>query len=1623
MKLYVIDPLKKNTIKSNQYRKKSALSLAITVAILYSNSSLATNDNTLPTGENVISGNASFTREENSLNIRQHSQHTSINWESFDIGRNSAVEFDQPSTDSIAVNRVMGLNGSEILGRMSSNGQVFIINPNGVLFGQDAKVNVGGLVASTLNIDDDHLSLNQRHFSSEDALGSVENNGQIIAADGGYVALLGKSVKNNGVISASLGTVAMASGQSTTLTFAGNSLVSLEVEQGAIDALAENSGLIRAPGGSVYMTANAADELTRAVVNHSGIIEAQTLVEREGKIILLGDMAYGTTTISGELDASAPESGDGGFIETSAAQVTIEDSTRITTQAVHGDTGEWLVDPTDYIIAASGGDITATTLAANLATTNVTLQSDDGGTGTNGDVLVNEALSWSSNNTLTLTAFRNVDISEAITNSAGGSLVLRAGNTANGIGTVNFLGSGSVSLSGGGRTDVYYNPTSYATPTSYAGDISGTQTAWMLVNDVNDLQAMNSNISTTGIYSLAGDIDASATIGWNAGEGFEPIASVATRFEGQFDGLNYTISDLTINRPTENYVGLFSATETGSNVSNVSISGGSISGRDNVGAVIGFSASVMDSVNSDISVSGRNSVGGISGLNFDNISNSYALGNVNSTGSRAGGLVGRHNGGTITASYAQGDVIAVSAAGGLVGQGNGGDIRRSYAVGNTNATTDMAGGLVGHNASGDISETYATGTSTSPSQANGLIGQADTGTFSANFFDTTTTGHANGSAGITAGIIGLTSAQMQSEANFNSATADNGGVNPNWDLTTTWRIYDTNTRPLLRALLTEVTATVADVNREYDGASYSGAHSLTLSIPSATLLGTTSYSAPGTNAGSYAINASGLYSTDQFGFDVVYVDGSQTITPRALGITGSSIIDRAYDGTTTASVSTGTLSGLVGAETLTVSSAAGSFSDADAGSGKNVNVSYTLTDGSGLATNYTLADEVLTGSISPAAISLGTTDINRSYDGTTNAAGTLIITSGTLFGTDSMSGGSFIFDSPHADTGKTVTVSGATVNDGNSGNNYDITYENNTNSSISAASLTITSVDINRTYDGTTDASGSAIVSAGNLFGTDSITGGSFSFDSRDAGTDKTVTVDGVMVSDGNGGDNYNVTYGNNTTSTITPANITLSTSDVSRVYDGTNTANGSAIVSSGNLFSTDTLSGGTYNFDTPHAGTDKSVSVSDVTINDGNGGNNYSIAYLNNSSSTITRAAIEISTLDINRVYDGTTDATGAANIISGNLFGTDTMSGGTFAFDSRDVGAAKRVSVSGVNINDGNDGNNYSLSYRDNTTSSITAASIVVTSADVIKVYDATTDAAGSAMLSSGSLFGSDTLSGGSYQFADANVGEDKILSVSDVTINDGNNGNNYNISFENNVTSRINAAPLTVTVSSGTKVYDGEAYNGGLGLSYSGFVGTDSESAVTGDATYSGSAQGAINAGSYNINVNGLSAQNYTLNIVEGQYTITPATLSYIADPTVVQDGQTLTLSGALGGLVGSDSIESIASGEILWRSLAPEGAPPGFYDIEGYGLTINSPNYASEIFQSASNTDALQLINAPESPVVVAVGGAQQVLREDEEDNEPITYSTDIQEDEDRKIIFDISVRNEGIRLPEGLSQLK
>jgi len=719
----------------------------------------------LPGGGEVAAGQATISQQASTLVVQQASQKAVINWQSFNIAQNETVNFQQPNAAAVALNRIHDSNASQIFGQLNANGQIFLVNSNGINFAKGAEVNVGALTASTLDITDQNFLNGQYDFVKQgDANGVVSNAGTINA---NTIALLGSQVNNSGWLVAQTNgdqraNVALAAGDEISLSFGSNGLLTLDIKKGAYDALVENKQLIQADGGQVLLRAEAAEQLMAATVNNSGIIQAQSIGEQDGRIVLLADMDSGTTNVAGTLDASAPNSGNGGFIETSAATVYVAPGTLVTTKSTNGQSGQWLIDPNDFTIAASGGDITGATLSSNLDNNgSVVIQSLDGATDGNGDIFVNDAITWSSDDSvLSLQAVRNIEINAEI--FASGELsgvILNTGLSYN-------SGAGDWSNT---PSDEDYGASQHV---KYGADgkitLSGLWSVYrqdgkefFVVNSAYDPSSLEVlNIVTTqpfGSIALGEDIDASDL-------GYDFISGDFS--DAGFDGLNHTISNLDLQANPGDSVenrGLFNSLSDAF-VRNLHLDSISItSDQYEVGALAGsIDNTFVHNVHSSGTISAAGDVGGLIGNAYEstieNVSSSVNVMGISQSETQfdyvsfegaeyIGGLIGSTDGSFINNASATGQVSGAGYLGGLVGSAHETSISDSRADGQVigtggwsynlvaNAETleleqiqdnyfesSAVGGLVGELKDAEITSSHASGSVAGNNNVGGLVG-------------------------------------------------------------------------------------------------------------------------------------------------------------------------------------------------------------------------------------------------------------------------------------------------------------------------------------------------------------------------------------------------------------------------------------------------------------------------------------------------------------------------------------------------------------------------------------------------------------------------------------------------------------------------------------------------------------------------------------------------------------------------------------------------------------------------------------------------------------------------------------------------------------------------------------
>ena len=260
----------------------------------------------LPQGGVVQQGAAGIQYTGDTLNINQQSDKAIIRWKDFSVGKGNTVNFNQPSSDSATLNRVTGDFTSEIAGRINANGSVFLVNPNGILITADGVIDTGGFVASTLDIDNNDFLNGDYTFTKSGNNGVVANHGNISVDDGGFVALLGGAVKNDGTVRALVGKVGFAGGEKIVMSFGNNDFLRVEVPTDKWDTLTDSQGnkvaatvdlggKVDSRGGFVDITIADASDILRQTISIDGIVSANTVSSTDGFISISG----GTVGVTG----------------------------------------------------------------------------------------------------------------------------------------------------------------------------------------------------------------------------------------------------------------------------------------------------------------------------------------------------------------------------------------------------------------------------------------------------------------------------------------------------------------------------------------------------------------------------------------------------------------------------------------------------------------------------------------------------------------------------------------------------------------------------------------------------------------------------------------------------------------------------------------------------------------------------------------------------------------------------------------------------------------------------------------------------------------------------------------------------------------------------------------------------------------------------------------------------------------------------------------------------------------------------------------------------------------------------------------------------------------------------
>lgn len=566
----VASELAKGTKKGSKKAVKSGVVVALITGLGIVQASAAPS---LPLGEKVISGNATFSRNidgaDRLLVVNQRTDKLITNWDSFDIAKTGKVIFAQPTSSSIALNRVTSSSVSEILGTLDANGQIFLVNPNGITFGSSAQVRAASIIASTMDIKDANFLKDSLQFEGGFNYKKIENNGSLTSTKGNVV-LLSKNIDNQG---------------------------NVESDQGNIFFVNANKLRLFDHNVSIVQPSNS----SMSVIKSTGNLTAHYVEKGRGRVLILGNlMSSSAINLSGKIEAKN--------------------------------------------INIKGGGVVIDKNLNTFGNLNLELKSPS---------LYNGQLNVGGVNSV------------FSLNSLDGSLYVS--------GRIVFLDS---------TTRVKINGNFYRK-----------------INNIEQLGEIGKNSSTLSErYFLAQDIDASDTATWNNGNGFKPIGSDMTPFTGVIQGFGHQINGLTINRPTEDQVGLFSVISNAT-VNAVKLSNFNVMGKNNVGALTGIvsGASNIRLYLTDSEVSGNSSVGGIAG--FSNGFGSISIDGYNNTISGKnfiGGIAGKNTGILDILGYYHASVSGGNYVGGAVGL-NKGKLNLGYDFYFNVSGINNVGGVVGGN--------------------------------------------------------------------------------------------------------------------------------------------------------------------------------------------------------------------------------------------------------------------------------------------------------------------------------------------------------------------------------------------------------------------------------------------------------------------------------------------------------------------------------------------------------------------------------------------------------------------------------------------------------------------------------------------------------------------------------------------------------------------------------------------------------------------------------------------------------------------------------------------------------------------------------------------------------------
>lgn len=733
-----------------------------------------------------------------------------------------------------------------------------------------------------------------------------------------------------------------------------------------------------------------------------------------------------------------------------------------------------------------------------------------------------------------------------------------------------------------------------------------------------------------------------------------------------------------------------------------------------------------------------------------------------------------------------------------------------------------------------------------------------------------------------------------------------------------------------------LTVTAKDAAKVYNGLAYSGGNGVTYSgfVKSETetvLSGTVAYTGSSQNAvtvNSYIITPGGLTADN---YTILYMNGSLTISKAPLLVTAEDL-PKDYDGVAFSGGNGVFYTGFVHDETESVLSGTVTYSGTSQGA-KNAG-SYAITPGGLSADNYAI--QYVSGQLSINRVILTVTanDTTKVYDGVAFSGGNGITYSGFVNNeTEAVLSGTLTYSS--ISQGAIYANSYLIIPGGLSSGNYFIQFFPG-RLVISKASLTVTAKDAAKVYDGLAYAGGNGVTYAGLVNNeTAAVLSGTVSYTGTSQGA--VAVNDYVITPGGLSSDNYIIQYADGNLE-ISKASLIVTAQDTTKVYDGLAYSGGNGVTYTGFVNNeTASVLTGTVTY----TGTSQGAVDADsyIITPGGLGSGNYTIQYTAGNLK-ISKAGLTITAKDAARVYDGLA-YTGGNGVTYAGFVNNETAAVliGTITYSGTSQGAIDANSY--VITPGGVSSANYAIQYADGSLV-ISKASLTITAKDAAIVYDGLAYSGGNGVSYAGFVNNETaTVLTGTVTYSGTSQGAINVNSY--VIIPGGVSSGNYTIQFADGSLT-ISKASLTITAKNSAKVYDGLAYAGGNGVTYSGLVNNETAAVLSGTISYSGTAQGATDVNTYVITPGGLSSGNYAIQYADGSLIISKAALTVTAkDAAKVYDG--LAYTGGNGvtytGLVNNET-EMVLSGAVVYS-----GTSQGATNVNSYVITpggLSSGNYA-------------------------------------------------------------------------------